>query len=91
MDRWKVEVPPRCSYHQCVKGAAVAVEDERKRCILCKYYTRNLDSKKCFTCLESDNLDNFVVDQFVEESDWYKTMFRLTGKKGGQDETVKTM
>lgn len=72
MDRWNVEVPPRCSYHQCVKGAAVAADDKWKRCILCKYYTLNLNTQKCSTCLETENLDNFVVDKFVGESDWYR-------------------
>lgn len=69
--RMSVEVPARCTLHQCVKGRAVSVGDEYEdsleaaRCILCRYYTLNLESKKCNECLHTQKLDGFSRDEYA--------------------------
>ena len=44
--------PPRCALHQIIKGQA--------GCVFCKYYTKDLDSSKCYSCLSFETRINFV-------------------------------
>jgi len=71
IDRFSVPVPPRCTLHQCVKGRARDVSNEYRTCILCDWYTQNLDSQRCASCLRTEHLDNFVVDSIIEHDDRY--------------------
>lgn len=66
-DRFDVDVPARCSLHQCVKGRAVGDYSQYRQCILCRYYTKDIDSAVCLPCLNSDDLDNWQIDSFIDE------------------------
>lgn len=72
-ERLNVSVPSRCSAHQCIK-AAYDKDDPKRRCICCENYVLNYNCDKCLSCLATPHLDNFVVDDDVEEQDWYKNL-----------------
>ena len=69
--RMNVDVPPRCTLHQCVKNA-YDEGDTSRRCIVCKNYKLNLNASKCHECLGTEHLDNFECDDKVKDSEWYR-------------------
>jgi len=66
--RLEVEIPPRCTQHQCVKGAAFDPSGSYKGCITCERYHLNLNTETCLTCLASEHLDHYQPDPWFIES-----------------------
>lgn len=69
--RFDVDVPPRCSLHQCVKNAYDPA-DRSRRCIFCKHYTLSLKAQTCLVCLGTEHLENFDCDDYVKDKAWYQ-------------------
>lgn len=70
--RLNVEVPARCTQHQCVKNTTISTIDKKRRCLLCSYYHRELYSVKCYDCLGTENLDNFEINPTLATAEWVK-------------------
>lgn len=53
--------PSHCALHQIIKGQA--------GCIFCKYYSKDIDSKKCLECLSNEKRINWQKCDSCP--DWY--------------------
>lgn len=76
--RLNVFVPPRCSQHQCVKDSVRDEAHPWRNCVVCKHYTKNLDSARCWECLGSKELSGFEVQSDVYEAAWYQEWKKST-------------
>lgn len=65
--------PPRCALHQIIKSS-FDYENKKRRCIVCKHYTKKLNSNQCSECLSTEHLDGFEVQADVACAAWYKNM-----------------
>lgn len=60
--------PARCGTNDMIIMGTVSKSNKYKTCYMCKYHALpKLSSSKCASCLLTDELDNFVLDDYTPE------------------------